>query len=102
MEDVFAVKLRGLPFDAKDDQVANFLSDCKIKNNGSSNSIHILIGPDSRAMGEAIVELESQEDLSSALNHHHESLGHRYIEVMTIAKAQMESELSKQPGKVND
>ena len=100
MEDHFAVRLRGLPFDVTENQVIEFLSGCKIKND--SNSIRFLVGPDSRPLGEAFVVLENQEDLANALKHHRESLGHRYVEVMPISKVQMENELSRQPGEVSD
>lgn len=61
----------------------------------------MLVGPDGRPTGEALVELETQQDLDSAMKHDHQNLGRRYVEVMSITKEQMEMELSRQPGTVS-
>jgi len=92
----FAIRARGLPYDATKNEVAQFFSDCNIKS--GKEGIHILLGPDGRLLGDAIVVLEGQEDLNNALKHHNQNMGRRYIEVMPVGKADVEHALSRQPG----
>lgn len=61
----------------------------------------MLVSPDGRPTGEALVELESQQDFENALKHDRQNMGRRYIEVMSISKEQMDVELSRQPGTVS-
>ena len=95
----FIVRTRGLPYEATKNEVMQFLSDCKVKN--EKDGVHMLVGPDGRPTGEALVELETQQDVDSAMKHDHQNLGRRYVEVMSISKEQMDMELSRQPGTVS-
>ena len=95
----FIVRTRGLPYEATKNEVVQFLSDCKVKN--EKDGVHMLVGPDGRPTGEALVELETQQDYDRAMKHDHQNLGRRYVEVMSITKEQMEMELSRQPGTVS-
>lgn len=61
--------------------------------------MHILVGMDGRPSGEAIVELESQQDVEVALKHSNEHMGRRYVEVIRISQEEMNWELGGvQPG----
>ena len=95
----YAVRARGLPYEATKNEIAQFLSLSNIRD--EKNGIHILVGPDGRPTGEAIVELVSQVDIDNALRCHNKNMGRRYIEVMTITQTEMDWELNKQPGAVS-
>ena len=92
------VKLRGLPYEATPNEISQFLEDCKVK--GGEDGIHILLGPDNRPKGEALVELETNQDMVNALNKDRQHMGSRYVEVMFVNKEQFEAELNRQPGTV--
>ena len=92
----FAIRARGLPYDATKNEVLQFFSDCNIKN--GKEGIHILVGPDGRLQGDALVVLEGQMDLNIALKHHNQNMGRRYIEVMPIGMTEVDHALSRQPG----
>lgn len=87
---------RGLPYDATKNEVADFFSDCKIKNGKSG--IHILVGPDGRLQGDALIELEEQEDLEKAKQLNNQMMGRRYIEITSLSRAVADHTLSNQPG----
>ena len=94
--DYFAIMARGLPYDVTKNEVAEFFSDCRIKN--GKDGIHILIGPDGRLQGDAVIELEAQEDLDSAKQLHNQMLGRRYIEISSVSRAVADHALANQPG----
>ena len=95
----FIVRTRGLPYEATKNEVIQFLSGCCVKND--KDGVHMLVSPDGRPTGEALVELETQQDFENALKHDRQNMGRRYIEVMSISKEQMDVELSRQPGTVS-
>lgn len=90
------VKTRGLPYEATKNEIVQFLSGCNIR--GDKDGVHILVGPDGRPSGEAIIDLMGQVDIDNALKHHNENMGRRYIELMRMTKDEAEWELSRQPG----
>ena len=87
---------RGLPYDATKNEVADFFSECRIKN--GKDGIHILLGPDGRLQGDAVVELEAQEDLDKAKQLNNQMMGRRYIEISPVSRAVAEHALANQPG----
>ena len=95
----YIVRTRGLPYEATKNEVIQFLSGCCVKND--KDGVHMLVSPDGRPTGEALVELETQQDFENALKHDRQNMGRRYIEVMAISKEQMDTELSRQPGTVS-
>ena len=95
----FAVRTRGLPYEATKNEIIQFLSQCNIKN--GQDGVHILVAVDGRPTGEAIVELESQVDVENALKCHNQNMGRRYIEVISVSREEMNWELSRQPGAVS-
>lgn len=44
------------------------------------DGIHMTLSREGRPSGEAYVELESEEDLTKAIEKHNDHMGHRYIE----------------------
>ena len=87
---------RGLPYDATKNEVAEFFSSCCIKN--GKDGIHILVGPDGRLQGDAVVEFEGQEDLDKARQLNNQMMGRRYIEIAPVSRAVADQSLSSQPG----
>jgi len=75
----YCVKLRGLPWETRKGDVADFLSKCKIV--GGLSGITINKDGRGRAVGDAYVELETRNDLEVALAMHKRDMGSRYIEV---------------------
>ena len=94
------VKLRGIPYETTPGEVLHFLDNCRIK--GGEDGVHILLAADNRPKGEALVELEANQDLVNALNKDRQHMGSRYVEVMFVNKEQFEAELTRQPGTVRD
>ena len=91
----FGIMARGLPYDATKNEVAEFFSECCIKN--GHDGIHILIGPDGRLQGDAVIEMEGQEDLEKAKQLNNQMMGRRYIEISTVSRAVADHALSSQP-----
>ena len=87
---------RGLPYDATKNEVAEFFSGCRIKN--GHEGIHILLGPDGRLQGDAVVELEGQEDLDRAKQLNNQTMGRRYIEISPLSRVVADQTLASQPG----
>ena len=92
------VKLRGLPYETNVGEIFEFLQGCQVK--GGENGIHMLLAPDNRPKGEALVELETNKDMVNALNKDRQHMGQRYVEVMFVNKEQFETEMNRQPGTV--
>ena len=92
----YGVMARGLPYDATKNEVAEFFSECKIKDGKSG--IHILVGPDGRLQGDALIELEGPEDLEKAKELNNQMMGRRYIEISSLSRAVADHTLSNQPG----
>lgn len=56
-----------------------YTAECRIQ--GDADGIHMIMTPDGKASGEAVVELESEDDQMVALKKDKRNMGHRYIEV---------------------
>ncbi len=71
------VKMRGLPYSAQEEQIADFFSGLRIASGGVS------LGRDSngRPSGEAHVEFASEGDASAAMALNRQRMGNRYIEL---------------------
>ena len=54
------------------------LSDCRIRN--SENGIHFLLNRDGKRRGDALIEMESEQDVQKALEKHRMYMGQRYVE----------------------
>eukprot|EP00659_Diplonema_papillatum_P004464 gene4464-6919_t len=79
------VRLRGLPFAATEQDVANFLHGTNIAPQG----IHLVFNHENRPSGEAYVELVSAPDVNACLSRDRRQLGHRYIEIFKSSYAEM-------------
>ncbi|KAG5194644.1 hypothetical protein JEQ12_012920 [Ovis aries] len=69
------VHMRGLPFRATENDIANFFSPL------NPIRVHIDIGADGRATGEADVEFVTHEDAVAAMSKDKNNMQHRYIEL---------------------
>jgi RNA recognition motif-containing protein len=94
--DYYGIMARGLPYDATKNEVAEFFSGCRIRN--GHDGIHILVGQDGRLQGEAVIELEGQEDLDKAKQLNNQMMGRRYIEISPLSQAAADQTLASQPG----
>jgi len=80
----YCVKLRGLPWETRKEDVKEFLERVRYKT--------IVLEEDERgrAAGQAWVELESREEMERALDMHRKHLGSRYIEVFESNASDMD------------
>lgn len=73
------IRLRGLPWSATHKEILSFLRNVTVV--GGAEGIHLITSRwDGKNTGEAYVEVESQQDVNSALKLNNASMGHRYIE----------------------
>ncbi|KAG5672634.1 hypothetical protein PVAND_002748 [Polypedilum vanderplanki] len=77
-QDTF-VKLRGLPFSCRLDDIEQFFSGLEIRNGKSG--IYIVYDSHGRMSGEAFVQFRTSDDAENALKRNREKIGHRYIEI---------------------
>ncbi|XP_040822659.1 G-rich sequence factor 1 isoform X2 [Ochotona curzoniae] len=82
VDDVFLIRAQGLPWSCTMEDVMNFFSDCRIRN--GENGIHFLLNRDGKRRGDALIEMESEQDVQKALEKHHMYMGQRYVEVYEI------------------
>lgn len=54
------------------------LLDCRIRN--GENGIHFLLNRDGKRRGDALIEMESEQDVQKALEKHRMYMGQRYVE----------------------
>lgn len=73
----YVVKLRGLPYQAREPEVIEFLRGLKVR----QNNIAFLYDNEGKFTGEAFVKLFNSSDYNEALSFHNGDLGQRYIEV---------------------
>ncbi|XP_005304175.2 G-rich sequence factor 1 [Chrysemys picta bellii] len=103
-DDVFLIRAQGLPYSCTVEDVLNFFADCRIRNGESG--IHFLLNRDGRRRGDALIELESEQDVQNALEKHRKYMGQRYVEVFEIhnedVDAIMKSLQSSSSPAVND
>jgi heterogeneous nuclear ribonucleoprotein F/H len=75
----FVIRLRGLPWEATQDGVVDFLSTSTIKN--GPDGVLFTKTRDGRKAGDAYVELVTMEDMKEAMKMNNKHMGSRYIEV---------------------
>uniref|UniRef100_F6RXS2 Heterogeneous nuclear ribonucleoprotein H3 n=1 Tax=Xenopus tropicalis TaxID=8364 RepID=F6RXS2_XENTR len=75
------VHMRGLPFRATESDIANFFSPL------TPIRVHIDVGADGRATGEADVEFATHEDAVAAMSKDKNNMQHRYIELFLNSTA---------------
>ncbi|XP_077998964.1 heterogeneous nuclear ribonucleoprotein H2-like isoform X2 [Glandiceps talaboti] len=95
------VRARGLPWSATPKEVGAFFKGCNIV--GGLDGIKFTFTKEGRPSGECFIEFESQEDVSKAVERHNDHMGHRYVEVFSSKKTEMEYVISKSgPNAVQD
>ncbi|KAA0196484.1 Heterogeneous nuclear ribonucleoprotein H, partial [Fasciolopsis buskii] len=67
------IRIRGLPYSARADDIIDFFKDVKIKD--GKRGIFFPQGPNGRSNGEAFIELESSGEIDKATAHHNEHMG---------------------------
>lgn len=74
------IRIRGLPWNTTIQEICDFFSGVHILN--GANGIHLvtLATNNTKPLGEAYIELASNDDLQLALSLHKKNLGTRYIE----------------------
>ncbi|XP_054845809.1 G-rich sequence factor 1 isoform X2 [Eublepharis macularius] len=88
-DDVYLIRAQGLPYSCTEEDVLNFFAGSKIRN--GVHGIHFLLNRDGKRRGDALVELESEEDVQNALEKHRRYLGQRYVEVFEIHNEDVEA-----------
>uniref|UniRef100_A0A096MF52 Epithelial splicing regulatory protein 1 n=1 Tax=Poecilia formosa TaxID=48698 RepID=A0A096MF52_POEFO len=99
-EDQIIVRMRGLPFNATQDDVLRFFSPedgsketCPIS--GGKDGILFVRYPDGRPTGDAFVLFACEEHAQCALKKHKELLGKRYIELFKSTAAEVQQVLNR-------
>lgn len=74
------IRIRGLPWTATKKEIVQFFDNVNILN--GENGVHLitLSGNKSRPLGEAYIQLASENDFNKAQNFHRQTMGSRYIE----------------------
>jgi hypothetical protein len=73
----FFIKIRGLPFTAREQDVVAFFAKASVAPTGVS----LVYNARDQPNGECYVELSSADEVSRALMLHRDSIGHRYVEL---------------------
>ena len=76
------IRLKGMEWTTSEDQIKNFLNDCKIE------QIVMTKTPTGRPTGEAYIKLETEEDTNKAKAHDNAYLGKRFVVVEEIYEEQ--------------
>ncbi|NWH58012.1 GRSF1 factor, partial [Geococcyx californianus] len=87
-DNVFLVRAQGFPFSCTEEDVLTFFDSCRIRN--GENGIHFLLNRDGRRRGDALIELESKEDVQRALEKHLRYMGARYVKVFEVHDSDVE------------
>ena len=90
----FVVRLRGLPFSAREPDVRAFIAPLVLPESGA---IHFTLDRRGRASGECMMQFETKEDALACLDKHKESMGTRYIEVLKSSKVELQAALALAP-----
>ncbi|CAD5225088.1 unnamed protein product [Bursaphelenchus xylophilus] len=76
------IRLRGLPYSARDDDIIQFLGpDVHV------TYIYFTSNSDGKPSGEAYVQVMGDDDVAKSQEKHQQNLGNRYIEVFVVADA---------------
>ncbi|NXG80770.1 GRSF1 factor, partial [Baryphthengus martii] len=88
-DNVFLIRAQGFPFSCTEEDVITFFDSCRIRN--GENGVHFLLNRDGRRRGDALIELESKEDVQRALEKHLRYMGPRYVKVFEVHDSDVES-----------
>ncbi|NWS70109.1 GRSF1 factor, partial [Crotophaga sulcirostris] len=87
-DNVFLIRAQGFPFSCTEEDVLTFFDSCRIRN--GENGVHFLLNRDGRRRGDALIELESKEDVQRALEKHLRYMGARYVKVFEVHDSDVE------------
>ncbi|KFQ24959.1 G-rich sequence factor 1, partial [Merops nubicus] len=87
-DNVFLIRAQGFPFSCTEEDVLTFFDSCRIRN--GENGIHFLLNRDGRRRGDALIELESKEDVQRALEKNLRYMGPRYVKVFEVHDSDVE------------
>ncbi|KAM5194595.1 G-rich sequence factor 1 [Mantella aurantiaca] len=85
---MFIVRARGLPWSCTAEDVLNFFSECNVCN--GIDGVHFIFNRDGKPRGDAIIEFETADDLTKALEQHKKYMGQRYVEVFEMSQKDAE------------
>ncbi|KAM6958775.1 G-rich sequence factor 1 [Aplochiton taeniatus] len=92
-KEVYIIRAKGLPWSCTAEDLLRFFSDCKIR--GGLKGIHLTVNRNGKPNGQALIEMEHEEDVSKALEKHRQYLGPRYVEVFEVTNSDAEDILKK-------
>lgn len=84
----YVVRLRGIPWECTVDQIITFFSLGKAR--VQEGGVEILMLPNGRAKGEALVEFEADQDKQTGLTRNGQNIGSRYIELFESSGEEMD------------
>lgn len=87
MPDTKMLRLRGLPWSVTKGEIVDFFEPIPLK--GGESGVEIMMGFNGRPSGEALVTLESEDDLMEAEKKHNKHIGSRYVEVFPVRDSEM-------------
>ncbi|KAM9331403.1 G-rich sequence factor 1 [Gastrophryne carolinensis] len=90
---MFIVRARGLPWSCTAEDVLNFFSECSVCN--GADGVHFIFNRDGKPRGDAIIEFETADDLTKALEQHKKYMGQRYVEVFEMSHKDAEMLLQR-------
>ncbi|KAK9692355.1 hypothetical protein RND81_09G258600 [Saponaria officinalis] len=96
LEHTGILRLRGLPFSARRDDIKKFFKDFVL----ADDVIHITYNSSGRPSGDAFVEFASAEDSKSAMAKDKMTLGSRYVELFPATREEMDEAIAG--GRPND
>jgi len=82
--DAHFVKLRGLPYQATENQIAGFFQPLQVV------AVQIAFNSNAQPSGFGFVQFRTPDDVASALSRSNQVLGSRYVEVFRCTRAEME------------
>jgi len=87
MPETKMLRLRGLPWSVTKGEIVDFFDPIPLK--GGESGVEIMMGFNGRPSGEALVTLESEDDLMEAEKRHNKHIGSRYVEVFPVRDSEM-------------
>ena len=88
----YIVRVRGLPFHARDQDILQFFSNVNIE------EVHFAKNNEGRPSGSAYLQLATLKDQKEALKFHQAYMGDRYLEVYEAKYSELEWTLKKNSG----
>lgn len=83
------IKMRGLPWAVKQEDIISFLLPIALPEGG----IHMMNGSNGRPSGLAYVELSTEEDQAAAIAKDKQSIGGRYIDIFACSQTELQARL---------